>query len=49
MDKVELKSKGFTAAVTNYGAHLISWRTPAMEDLLFLSKKAVFAPPKAIR
>jgi len=41
--------QGHTAEVYLHGAHLVSWKMPDAQELLFVSKKAVFAPPKAIR
>ena len=40
---------GCTSEVYRHGAHVASWRDAAGEDIIFLSSKAVFAPPKAIR
>ena len=48
--KVVLQSEnGWKAEVYSYGAQVISWREPSGKDVLFLSKSAVFSPPKAIR
>ena len=50
MDKVVLRdSSGYSAEVYTHGAHVTSWKNPAGEDLLFLSGKAIFKPPTAIR
>ncbi|XP_076947741.1 putative glucose-6-phosphate 1-epimerase [Bidens hawaiensis] len=32
-----------------YGAHVTSWKTEQREELLFVSSKAIFKPPKPIR
>lgn len=49
LKKVVLHSpKGSTAEVYLYGAHVTSWTVDGKE-LLFLSREAVFKPPKAIR
>ncbi|ESW10792.1 hypothetical protein PHAVU_009G238300 [Phaseolus vulgaris] len=49
-DKVLLReSRGSSAEVYLYGAHVTSWKNDHGEELLFLSSKAVFKPPKAIR
>lgn len=40
---------GAKAAVSRYGAHLLSWSTGCGKDWIFLSKKALFEPGKAIR
>ncbi len=37
-----------TAEIYLYGAHVTSW-TVSGKELLFLSKEAIFKPPKAIR
>ncbi|XP_052732101.1 putative glucose-6-phosphate 1-epimerase isoform X1 [Vigna angularis] len=50
LDKVILReSRGSSAEVYLYGAHVTSWKNDHGEELLFLSSKAVFKPPKAIR
>ncbi|KAB1214470.1 putative glucose-6-phosphate 1-epimerase [Morella rubra] len=40
--------RGFSAEVYLYGAHVTSWKNEHREELLFLSSKAIFNPPKAI-
>mmetsp|Transcript_11373 Transcript_11373/g.15488 ORF Transcript_11373/g.15488 Transcript_11373/m.15488 type:complete len:287 (-) Transcript_11373:130-990(-) len=42
-------SRGYIAEVYTHGAHVVSWKTAEGEDLLFLSEKALFQPPKPIR
>lgn len=50
MEKVHLISQtGYKAEVSTYGCHVLSWRDQGGRDVIFLSKKAVFEPPKAIR
>jgi len=50
LNKVTLCSpSGYIAEVYTHGAHVTKWATPSGEDLLFLSDKAIFNPPKAIR
>ncbi|KAL2928882.1 putative glucose-6-phosphate 1-epimerase [Bienertia sinuspersici] len=43
------EARGVCAEVYLYGAHVTSWRNEYGEELLFVSNKAVFRPPKAIR
>lgn len=43
-----LKSQGFTAIVMLHGGHLVSWKSPSGEELIFLSEKAIFKPPKVM-
>lgn len=38
-----------SATVYLHGAHVTSWTSPTGKELLFVSKDAVFKPPKAIR
>jgi len=40
---------GARACVHLHGAHLTSWKTANGTEQIFLSKKAIFEPPKAIR
>ena len=40
---------GCTSEVYRHGAHVASWRDAEGEDIIFLSSRAVFKPPKAIR
>ncbi|KAK2395367.1 putative glucose-6-phosphate 1-epimerase [Trifolium repens] len=50
LDKVLLReSRGASAEVYLYGGHVTSWKNDHAEELLFLSSKAIFKPPKAIR
>ncbi|KAL9224112.1 hypothetical protein vseg_000181 [Gypsophila vaccaria] len=50
LDKVLLREfRGSSAEVYLYGGHVTSWKNDHREELLFLSSKAQFKPPKAIR
>lgn len=50
LEKVVLKhTNGYSTEVFLYGGHATSWKNEKGEELLFLSKKAIFKPPKAIR
>jgi glucose-6-phosphate 1-epimerase len=50
MNKAIIRSaNGYTAEIYTHGAHVTSWKSPSGEDLLFLSKNAIFNPPTAIR
>ncbi|KAL8127072.1 putative glucose-6-phosphate 1-epimerase [Apium graveolens] len=50
LDKVILREiRGSSAEVYLYGAHVTSWKNDCGEELLFVSNKAIFKPPKAIR
>ncbi|KAI5075310.1 hypothetical protein GOP47_0009386 [Adiantum capillus-veneris] len=50
LDVVILKDpRGFSAQVHLYGGQVTSWKNDRGEELLFVSSKAVFKPPKAIR
>lgn len=50
LDKVILREvRGSSAEVYLYGAHVTSWKNEHGEELLFVSSKAIFKPPKAIR
>ncbi|KAK9804099.1 hypothetical protein WJX73_007409 [Symbiochloris irregularis] len=50
MEAVTVKSQtGATAQIYTHGAHLTSWISSSGEELIFVSKKAIFKPPKAIR
>ncbi|CAN1187969.1 Putative glucose-6-phosphate 1-epimerase, partial [Linum perenne] len=40
---------GSTAEVLLYGGQVVSWKNERREELLFMSSKAVWKPPKAIR
>lgn len=50
LDKIVLReSRGSSAEVYLYGGHVTSWKNDHGEELLFVSSKATFKPPKAIR
>ncbi|XP_043709985.1 putative glucose-6-phosphate 1-epimerase [Telopea speciosissima] len=50
LDKVVLREvRGSSAEVYLYGGQVTSWKNDHGEELLCLSSKAVFKPPKAIR
>ncbi|KAL8236847.1 hypothetical protein R6Q59_017928 [Mikania micrantha] len=50
LDKIILRqSHGSSVEVYLYGAHVTSWKNERGEELLFVSSKAIFSPPKAIR
>ncbi|CAK7336375.1 unnamed protein product [Dovyalis caffra] len=50
LDKIILREvRGCSAEVYLYGAHVTSWKNEHGEELLFVSSKAIFKPPKAIR
>ncbi|XP_021723435.1 putative glucose-6-phosphate 1-epimerase [Chenopodium quinoa] len=50
LDKVILReASGVSAEVYLYGAHVTSWKNENREELLFVSSKAIFKPPKPIR
>ena len=50
LEQLALQSRdGYRAEVYLHGATVTSWRTPTGEELLFLSKKALFQADKAIR
>ncbi|KAH7572550.1 hypothetical protein JRO89_XS04G0273700 [Xanthoceras sorbifolium] len=50
LDKVVLReSRGSSAEVYLYGGQVTSWKNNHGEELLFVSSKASFKPPKAIR
>lgn len=49
MERIHLKSPAGSMEVTPYAAHLCSWKNAKGEELLFMSSKAIFEPPKAIR
>ncbi|MCO5562191.1 hypothetical protein L7F22_015817 [Adiantum nelumboides] len=50
LDVVILKDpRGFSAQVHLYGGQVTSWKDDRGEELLFMSSKAIFKPPKAIR
>ncbi|PON75027.1 Glucose-6-phosphate 1-epimerase [Trema orientale] len=50
LDKIVLReSRGSSAEVYLYGAHVTSWKNDHGEELLFVSNKALYKPPKAIR
>uniref|UniRef100_A0A0D9WAL2 Glucose-6-phosphate 1-epimerase n=1 Tax=Leersia perrieri TaxID=77586 RepID=A0A0D9WAL2_9ORYZ len=50
LEKVVLQEvRGSSAEVYLYGGHVTSWKDEHGEELLFVSNKAIFKPPKAIR
>ncbi|KAG8086998.1 hypothetical protein GUJ93_ZPchr0010g7326 [Zizania palustris] len=50
LDKVVLRgARGCSAEVYLYGGQVASWKNDHGEELLFVSTKAIFKPPKAIR
>ncbi|KAH7544686.1 hypothetical protein FEM48_Zijuj01G0012100 [Ziziphus jujuba var. spinosa] len=50
LEKVVLREpRGTSAEVYLYGGHVTSWKNDHGEELLFVSSKAIFKPPKAIR
>ncbi|XP_043812151.1 putative glucose-6-phosphate 1-epimerase isoform X3 [Manihot esculenta] len=50
LDKVILREvRGHSAEVYLYGGQVTSWKNEHREELLFVSSKAIFKPPKAIR
>ncbi|KAF2309638.1 hypothetical protein GH714_004401 [Hevea brasiliensis] len=50
LDKIVLReSGGSSAEVYLYGGQVTSWKNDHGEELLFVSSKAIFKPPKAIR
>ncbi|XP_062226988.1 putative glucose-6-phosphate 1-epimerase [Phragmites australis] len=50
LDKVVLREvRGSSAEVYLYGGHVTSWKDEHGEELLFVSNKAIFKPPKPIR
>ncbi|KAJ3676880.1 hypothetical protein LUZ60_002604 [Juncus effusus] len=50
LDKILIRgANGCSAEVYLYGGHVTSWKNEQGEELLFVSNKAIFEPPKAIR
>ncbi|KAJ7979432.1 Glucose-6-phosphate 1-epimerase [Quillaja saponaria] len=50
LDKIVLReARGSSAEVYLYGGHVTSWKNDHGAELLFVSSKAAFKPPKAIR
>lgn len=50
LEKAVLRGfRGCSAEVYLYGGHVTSWKNDLGEELLFVSNKAIFKPPKAIR
>ncbi|XP_047249535.1 putative glucose-6-phosphate 1-epimerase isoform X2 [Capsicum annuum] len=50
LEKVVLREvRGSSAEVYLYGGQVTSWKNDHREELLFVSSKAIFKPPKAIR
>ncbi|CAN4085010.1 unnamed protein product [Withania somnifera] len=50
LEKVVLREvRGSSAEVYLYGGRVMSWKNDLVEELLFVSSKAIFKPPKSIR
>lgn len=50
LERVKLtEPRGSSVQVLLYGGQVISWKNEREEELLFVSNKALFKPPKAIR
>ncbi|CAN1808192.1 Putative glucose-6-phosphate 1-epimerase [Linum perenne] len=50
LDKIILReARGSSAEVYLYGGHVTSWKNEHKEELLFVSSKATYKPPKAVR
>ncbi|RRT43305.1 hypothetical protein B296_00055367 [Ensete ventricosum] len=50
LDKVVLReTRGSSAEVYLFGGQVTSWKNEHGEELLFVSSKAIFKPPKAVR
>ncbi|KAG8043066.1 hypothetical protein GUJ93_ZPchr0305g33730 [Zizania palustris] len=50
LEKIVLReARGFSAEVHLYGGQVTSWKNDHGDELLFVSSKAIFKPPKAIR
>ncbi|KAL4320405.1 hypothetical protein AHAS_Ahas14G0007200 [Arachis hypogaea] len=50
LEKIVLREvRGFSAEVYLYGGQVTSWKNELGEELLFVSSKATFTPPKSIR
>ncbi|XP_042469345.1 putative glucose-6-phosphate 1-epimerase isoform X1 [Zingiber officinale] len=50
LEKIVLRQvRGSSTEVYLYGGHVTSWKNDHGEELLFLSSKAIFKPPKPIR
>lgn len=50
MDYVEIKHhNGAKARIYIHGAHLTSWTLANGDEQIFLSKKAIFKPPKVCK
>lgn len=47
--QINKKNQKSSATVYLHGAHVTSWTSPSGKELLFVSKDAIFKPPKAIR
>ncbi|KAB1211695.1 putative glucose-6-phosphate 1-epimerase [Morella rubra] len=43
------ETTGSSAEVLLYGGQVVSWKNERREELLFISNKAIWKPPKAIR
>ncbi|KAM2227793.1 hypothetical protein ACFXTI_014566 [Malus domestica] len=50
VDQVHLQNpRGASVRVSLHGGQVLSWKTERNEELLFISSKAIFKPPKAVR
>jgi glucose-6-phosphate 1-epimerase len=50
LEKLVLReARGWSAEVHLYGGQVTSWKNDRGDELLFVSSKAIFKPPKAIR
>ncbi|KAI3811439.1 hypothetical protein L1987_21163 [Smallanthus sonchifolius] len=50
LEKIILRqTHGSSVEVYLYGAHVTSWKNDQGEELIFVSRKAIFSPPKPIR
>ncbi|RCV35261.1 hypothetical protein SETIT_7G226400v2 [Setaria italica] len=50
LEKIVLReARGWSAEVHLYGGQVTSWKNDHGDELLFVSSKAIFKPPKAIR
>ncbi|GMH09350.1 hypothetical protein Nepgr_011191 [Nepenthes gracilis] len=50
IDQVVLRSsRGASALISLYGGQVLSWKAEQGEELLFISSKAIFKPPLAVR
>jgi glucose-6-phosphate 1-epimerase len=49
MKKLTLKNAVASAEIFTHGAHIVSWKNASGDELIFVSDKAIYKPPKAIR